>query len=94
MIRKIIAALYQASACGVQIYLLVRGICCLQGGSARSKREYPCKIHCRRFPGNTVVFSISIMASNEEIFMGSADWMPRNLDRRVEIVFPVEDERD
>ena len=90
--RKIIAALYQASACGVQIYLLVRGICCLKVGVPGVSEN----IHVRSIVGDFLEHSRIFYfhnGGNEEIFMGSADWMPRNLDRRVEIVFPVEDEK-
>ena len=89
--RKIIAALYRASACGVQIYLLVRGICCLKVGVPGVSEN----IHVRSIVGDFLEPSRIFYfhnGGNEEIFMGSADWMPRNLDRRVEIVFPVEDE--
>ena len=89
--RKIIAALYRASACGVQIYLLVRGICCLKVGVPGVSEN----IHVRSIVGDFLEHSRIFYfhnGGNEEIFMGSADWMPRNLDRRVEIVFPVEDE--
>ena len=89
--RKIIAALYQASACGVQIYLLVRGICCLKVGVPGVSEN----IHVRSIVGDFLEHSRIFYfhnGGNEEIFMGSADWMPRNLDRRVEIVFRVEDE--
>ena len=88
----IIAALYHASSCGVQIYLLVRGICCM-------KVEIPGvseNIHVRSIVGEFLEHSRIFYFQNggtEEIYMGSADWMPRNLDRRVEIVFPVEDEK-
>ena len=89
--RKIIAALYRASACGVQIYLLVRGICCLKVGVPGVSEN----IHVRSIVGDFLEHSRIFYfhnGGNEEIFLGSADWMPRNLDRRVEIVFPVEDE--
>ena len=89
--RKIIAALYRASACGVHIYLLVRGICCLKVGVPGVSEN----IHVRSSVGDFLEHSRIFYfhnGGNEEIFMGSADWMPRNLDRRVEIVFPVEDE--
>ena len=87
----IMAALYQASACGVTINLLVRGICCLKVGIPGVSEN----IHVRSIVGNFLEHSRIFYFQNggsEEIYMGSADWMPRNLDRRVEIVFPVEDE--
>ena len=89
---KIIAALYHASSCGVQIYLLIRGICCLRVGIPGVSEN----IHVRTIVGNFLEHSRIFYFHNngsDEIYMGSADWMPRNLDRRVEIVFPVEDEQ-
>lgn len=88
----VISALYYASSCGVKIYLLIRGICCLKVGIPGVSEN----IHVRSIVGDFLEHSRIFYFSNggaEEIYMGSADWMPRNLDRRVEIVFPVEDER-
>ena len=88
----IIAALYYASSCGVQINLLVRGICCLRTGIPGISEN----IHVRSIVGEFLEHSRIFYFKNDgidEIYMGSADWMPRNLDRRVEIVFPVEDEQ-
>ena len=87
----IMAALYYASSCGVKIDLLVRGICCLKVGIPGISEN----IHVRSIVGNFLEHSRIFYFKNggsDEIYMGSADWMPRNLDRRVEIVFPVEDE--
>ena len=87
----IMEALYYASSCGVQIHLLVRGICCLKVGIPGVSEN----IHVRSIVGDFLEHSRIFYFHNggsEEIYMGSADWMPRNLDRRVEIVFPVEDE--
>ena len=88
----IISALYHASSCGVQIYLLVRGICCMKVGIPGVSEN----IHVRSIVGEFLEHSRIFYFQNggaEEIYMGSADWMPRNLDRRVEIVFPIEDEQ-
>ncbi len=88
----IIAALYEASAAGVKIELVIRGICCLKVGIPGISEN----IHVRSIVGNFLEHSRIFYFYNdgmEEIYMGSADWMPRNLDRRVEIIFPVEDER-
>ncbi len=89
--RDIIAALYEASAAGVKIELVVRGICCLKVGIEGISEN----ITVRSIVGNFLEHSRIFYFHNdgqEEIYMGSADWMPRNLDRRVEILFPVEDE--
>lgn len=88
----IMSALYYASSCGVQIELLVRGICCLKVGIPGVSEN----IHVRSIVGEFLEHSRIFCfcnGGNEEVYMGSADWMPRNLDRRVEIVFPVEDEK-
>lgn len=87
----IIAALYEASAAGVKIDLIVRGICCLKTGIPGVSES----ITVRSIVGNFLEHSRIFCFCNdgdEELFMGSADWMPRNLDRRVEIIFPVLEE--
>lgn len=89
--KKIIAALYKASCAGVEIQLIIRGICCLKAGIPGLSEN----IHVRSIVGNFLEHSRIFYCYNdgwEDIYMGSADWMPRNLDKRVEIMFPVEDE--
>lgn len=88
---KIITALYEASAAGVKIDLIVRGICCLKVGIPKISEN----ITVRSIVGNFLEHSRIFYFHNngyEEIYLGSADWMPRNLDKRVEILFPLEDE--
>lgn len=85
----IIAALYEAAAAGVKIELIVRGICCLKVGIPGVSEN----IHVRSIIGNFLEHSRIFYfenSGNSEIYCGSADWMPRNLERRVEILFPVE----
>lgn len=89
--KEIIEALYEASDAGVKIELIVRGICCLKVGIPGISEH----ITVHSIVGNFLEHSRIFYFRNdglEEYYMGSADWMPRNLDRRVEILFPVEDE--
>ncbi len=85
----VIAALYEAAIAGVQIDLIVRGICCLKTGIPGISEN----ITVRSIVGNFLEHSRIFYFENDgnyEIYCGSADWMPRNLERRVEILFPVE----
>ena len=89
--RQIIEKLYEASSVGVEIYLVIRGICCLRTGIPGVSEH----IHVTSIVGTFLEHSRIFYFYNngqEDIYMGSADCMPRNLDRRVEIVFPVEDD--
>ena len=89
--KDIIIALYQASQAGVKIELIVRGICCLKVGIPGISEN----ITVRSIVGNFLEHSRIFYFENNgkpEVFCGSADWMPRNLERRVEILFPIEEE--
>lgn len=88
--QEIIAALYSASAAGVKIDLIVRGICCLITGIPGVSENITVRSIVGNFLEHARIFYF-YSNGNEEVYMGSADWMPRNLDKRVEIVFPVED---
>lgn len=86
---KIIEKLYKAADEGVQIDLVVRGICC-----AKVKDHE--NLHVRSIVGRFLEHSRAFIFWNDgnpEVFLSSADWMPRNLDKRVEIMFPVLDEQ-
>lgn len=90
--RDIIAALYAASAAGVKIDLIIRGICCLKVGIPGVSENITVRSIVGNFLEHSRIFYF-YSGGKEQLFMGSADWMPRNLDKRVEIVFPVEDPR-
>ena len=84
----IIEALYKASAAGVKIDLIVRGICCLKVGIPGVSENITVRSIVGNFLEHARVFYFENNAS-PEVFMASADWMPRNLERRVEILFPI-----
>lgn len=88
--RDVIAALYEASCAGVKIDLIVRGICCLQTGIPGVSENITVRSIVGNFLEHSRIFFF-LNGENEEIYCGSADWMPRNLERRVEILFPVEE---
>ncbi len=86
----IIEALYKASAAGVKIDLIVRGICCLRVGIPGVSENITVHSIVGNFLEHARIFVFE-NAGRREFYAGSADWMPRNLGRRVEIVFPLEE---
>ncbi|RMG14175.1 MAG: polyphosphate kinase 1 [Cyanobacteria bacterium J055] len=87
---QIIATLYEASQVGVRIDLIVRGICCLRPGVPEVSENIRVISIVGRFLEHSRIFYFQ-NGGDERVFIGSADWMPRNLDRRVEAITPVED---
>ncbi|MBO4901600.1 MAG: RNA degradosome polyphosphate kinase [Lachnospiraceae bacterium] len=89
--KDIIEALYRASMAGVQIRLIVRGICCLKVGMQGISENISVRSIVGDFLEHSRIFYFE-NAGASEVYCASADWMPRNLERRVEILFPVEEE--
>src|SRR5690606_14284795 len=85
-----IDALYLASQSGVQIDLIIRGICCLRAGVPGLSDNIRVRSIVDRFLEHSRIFYFE-NAANPRVFLGSADWMPRNFFRRIEVVFPIED---
>jgi polyphosphate kinase len=88
----IIALLYEASQAGVKVELIIRGMCCLRPGLAGVSESISVSSIIGRFLEHSRLFWFA-NGGESELLIGSADWMPRNLDRRVEAVAPVEDPR-
>ncbi|MEM9903783.1 MAG: polyphosphate kinase 1 [Cyanobacteria bacterium P01_D01_bin.44] len=88
--QAIIQALYEASQAGVQIDLIIRGICCLVPGLPKVSENIRVISVIGRFLEHSRIFYFH-NDEDPQIFIGSADWMPRNLDRRVEAVTPIDD---
>ena len=87
--QDIIMALYEASNAGVKIDLIVRGICCLKVGIPGISDNIIVHSIVGNFLEHSRIYYFK-NGGNEEYYLSSADWMPRNLERRVEILFPVE----
>ena len=89
---RMIQALYQASQCGVEIDLIVRGICCLRPGVPGQSENITVRSVVDRFLEHCRVYYFE-NACQPEIFLASADWLPRNFFRRIELAFPILDGR-
>jgi polyphosphate kinase len=87
---EIIQALYRASQAGVKVDLIVRGICSLRPGVRGLSDHIIVRSIVDRFLEHSRIFYFE-NARQPEVFLGSADWMPRNFFRRIETVFPIED---
>ena len=88
--KKTIAALYSASQAGVDIELMVRGICALRPGIRGVSDRIRVRSLVGRFLEHSRIFCFA-NGGDEEIYIGSADWMPRNLYERVEVLVPIRD---
>ena len=87
---ELIEALYKASQAGVKIRLNIRGICCLRPGVKGMSENIRVVSVVDRYLEHARIFRFH-NGGNPELFISSADWMPRNLDRRIELMIPVED---
>jgi polyphosphate kinase len=88
--QQIITTLYEASRAGVEIDLIIRGVCCLRPGIKDISENIRVISIVGRFLEHSRIFYF-YNNGQEEIYIGSADWMPRNLDRRVEAITPIHD---
>ncbi|OHD24927.1 MAG: hypothetical protein A2086_05020 [Spirochaetes bacterium GWD1_27_9] len=88
---KVIEALYDASKAGVQIQLIIRGMCCLKPNVSNLSENISVISIVDKFLEHSRIYYF-YNGGNENIYVASADWMERNFDRRIELLFPIEDE--
>ena len=91
--EEVIQALYKASQHGVKIQLLIRGVCCLIPGIKGLSDNIEVRSILGRFLEHSRIFYFSNGSDEPEIYLASADWMPRNFMRRIEIMFPILDQK-
>ena len=89
---EVIAKLYEASKAGVKICLIVRGVCCLRPGVKGLSENITVRSLVGRFLEHSRIFYYH-NGGDHKVYLSSADWMPRNLQRRIELLFPVVDEK-
>lgn len=87
--KTLIDRLYEASHAGIKVHLIIRGICCLRPGVKGLSENIEVISILGRFLEHSRIFYFHANGQ-DRIFLGSADWMPRNMDRRVEILFPID----